>query len=255
MKYYVVSDVHGYLTELKTALKEQGFFDDTDPHKLIVCGDMLDRGHEAKEMQEFMYELLKKDELIFIRGNHEDLLVDMIENFDRHQRTIGYGYSHHVSNGTFDTALQLSNMERYDVFQKKEEFLLKVRDSIFYKYLLPASIDYFETDKYIFVHGWIPCKNGIEYNQDWRNATKGLWESARWLNGMKCAELYDIVEKDKTIVCGHFHTSYGHCEISGKCSSEWEDDADFSPFYGKNIIAIDACTAYTDMVNCIVIED
>lgn len=32
-------------------------------------------------------------------------------------------------------------------------------------------------------------------------------------------------------------------------------DADFSPYYNKGIIAIDACTAKTLKVNCIVIED
>ena len=40
MKYYVVSDVHGFYTPLVSALKEKGFFDDKEPHKLIVCGDL-----------------------------------------------------------------------------------------------------------------------------------------------------------------------------------------------------------------------
>ena len=32
-------------------------------------------------------------------------------------------------------------------------------------------------------------------------------------------------------------------------------DADFSPYYAPGIIALDACTAHTGFVNCIVIED
>ncbi|GEM_PF-2628648 len=28
--------------------------------------------------------------------------------------------------------------------------------------------------------------------------------------------------------------------------------ADFAPFYGKGVIAIDACTAHTGFVNCLV---
>ena len=47
-EYYVVSDIHGYYTELKQTLDEKGFFSDTFPRKLIVCGDALDRGSEAK---------------------------------------------------------------------------------------------------------------------------------------------------------------------------------------------------------------
>ena len=44
MKYYVVADVHGFFTELKSVLTEKGFFEDIEPHKLIICGDLLDRG-------------------------------------------------------------------------------------------------------------------------------------------------------------------------------------------------------------------
>lgn len=53
MKYYVVADVHGFFDELKFALTEEGFFTDTEPHKLIVCGDLFDRGKQAAELQEF----------------------------------------------------------------------------------------------------------------------------------------------------------------------------------------------------------
>ena len=36
---------------------------------------------------------------------------------------------------------------------------------------------------------------------------------------------------------------------------EFGEDADFSPYYGPGIIAIDACTAFSGKVNCLVIED
>lgn len=32
-------------------------------------------------------------------------------------------------------------------------------------------------------------------------------------------------------------------------------DADFSSYYGKGVIALDACTAYSGQVNCIILED
>lgn len=49
MRYYVVSDIHGYYTQMKSALEKAGFFSDTTPHKLIMLGDLFDRGHEAKQ--------------------------------------------------------------------------------------------------------------------------------------------------------------------------------------------------------------
>ena len=36
MRYYVVSDVHGYYTPLIEALTDKGFFEDKEPRKLIV---------------------------------------------------------------------------------------------------------------------------------------------------------------------------------------------------------------------------
>ena len=74
MKYYVVADVHGFYSELITALTEKGFFKDESPHKLIVCGDLFDRGQEAVKLQDFIVDLMRKDEVILIRGNHEDLI-------------------------------------------------------------------------------------------------------------------------------------------------------------------------------------
>ena len=75
MRYYVTADVHGYFTELKTALTTQGFFEYQGPHKLIVCGDLYDRGTEALQLQAFILELMDKDQVILIRGNHEDLTI------------------------------------------------------------------------------------------------------------------------------------------------------------------------------------
>ena len=54
MRYYVVSDVHGYYTQMKSALKKAGFFSDDAPHKLIMLGDIFDRGHETKQIQQFV---------------------------------------------------------------------------------------------------------------------------------------------------------------------------------------------------------
>ena len=86
---------------------------------------------------------------------------------------------------------------------------------------------------------------------DWRNAGHDMWRSARWINGMDMA--FMNIVPDKTVVCGHWHASYGHARTKG--SPEWGNGADFSPYINKGIIAIDACTAYTGVVNVVVLED
>ena len=84
MRYYVVADVHGFYSELQAALTEKGFYEDKEPHKLVVSGDLLDRGGEALKVQEFILELLKKGKVILIRGNHEDLFLDIIDNAENY---------------------------------------------------------------------------------------------------------------------------------------------------------------------------
>ena len=104
MKYYVTADVHGYFSELKEALEEKGFFTDTSPHKLIICGDLYDRGKEANALQEFVLDLLSKNQIILIRGNHEDLALELLHNW--HLRS--YNRYYHHTNGTIDTVCQLT---------------------------------------------------------------------------------------------------------------------------------------------------
>ena len=47
MKYYITADIHGFYTEFHKALDKAGYFTDPKPHKLIIHGDLLDRGQEA----------------------------------------------------------------------------------------------------------------------------------------------------------------------------------------------------------------
>jgi serine/threonine protein phosphatase 1 len=262
MKYYIVTDPHGYYTELEKALREEGFFDETKPHKLVVCGDILDRGSEANKLVDFLLQLKNEDKLIYILGNHEDLLVQCLHKIaGGGVHEIASGMSHHYQNKTWDTLLQISGMDEITAYNNPYALVKEVLYSNFYRELLPYGVDYYETEHYIFTHGWIPCiMRGhrpylkYEYNPDWRLEESYVWQRARWHNGMELACKHDITEPGKTIVCGHFHTSYGHAVINGQ-GEEFGPNADYSPFYAEGIIALDACTARSGKVNCIVIED
>lgn len=265
MKYYVVSDIHSYYTKLIESLKENGFFEDTEPHKLIVCGDFFDRGEEPCEVTGFLLDLAKKDEVILIKGNHEDLMEAMLDDIvygDIYEYEMGK--SIHVKNGTFDTALRLTGLEPMYALSHAKELAAKVKLTDYYKKLLPLCVNYFETERYIFTHGYVPCtaREGSNLyspykwfylNKDWRNASSEDWRYARWYNGMEfvCKRKMSL---GKTVVCGHWNCSYGHAEVEHKCS-EFGKDADFTPFYGEGVIGIDACTAFSGKVNCIIVED
>ena len=248
MKYYVTADIHGYYSIFLKALRESGFFEDSEPHKLIILGDLFDRGSEALELQSFVLQLMEEDRLILIKGNHEDLFEDMVTK-DR-----GIAYRHHISNGTFDTALQLTAYDRVMAGLRNYDFADAAKQTPFYRQIIPSMQDYFETEHYVFVHGWIPGMDkpgAYEYDPDWRSAGPAAWAKARWMNGMDAVQ---NCGEEKAVLCGHWHASYGHARYEQK-GSEFGADADFSPYYAPGIIALDACTAVSGKVNVIVLEE
>ena len=248
MRYYIASDIHGYFLEFHHALAKAGYFNDTEPHKLILLGDLFDRGHEAKKVESFVLDLLDKDEVILVRGNHEDLFEELVT--DDH----GMPYKHHMSNGTFDTAMQLTGFDLVTAVFESDAFVEAAKQTPFFRQILPKMRNYYETAQYVFVHGWIPCikeTTGYSYCTDWRNATDMEWREARWYNGIDAAI---TSQEEKTVVCGHWHTSYGHSKFLNK-GSEFGSDACFEPYYNTGIIAIDGCISFSGIVNVVVIED
>ena len=200
-------------------------------------------------MQRFLLELMERDAVILVRGNHEDLFEDLA-TVDR-----GLPLRHHVSNGTYATALQLTGYDPATAVRRHGAFAAAARETPFYRRIIPATVDWFETEHYVFVHGWIPCvqrwDGDFGYDPDWRRASSESWWEARWINGMDAAR---SCGEDKTILCGHFHCSYGHAVYEHR-GSEFGPDADFSPYRAPGVIALDACTAYSGRVNVVVIRD
>ena len=252
-KFFVCSDIHSYLTPLKRALNEVGFDPDNTDHWLVVCGDTFDRGDESYELLKYLMRLERK---ILIRGNHDDLLEECCMR--------EFAYSHDRSNGTKQTIEDIGGIRYGRSFS--ECCQLTWAKTVNYRHSL---VNYFETQNYIFVHGWIPCevyydgddnkpwyqnKKTFDYIPNWRECNDIEWESARWTNGIKRA-IEGIIEPGKTIVCGHWHCSAGHFYDSKGKISEFGLDAVWTPWYHKGCIAIDRCTNYTGDCNVLVIED
>ena len=240
MKYFVSGDIHGFYDEWQNALKDKGFDLNNPKHKIILCGDLFDRGNQPKEIIDFV--LKHKDKVILIRGNHEDLMEQMIE-----RNSSDYG---DLCNGTAQTIVDL-----YPEWQISEFDLKKIAKETRLQEVLDMCIDYYETKNYIFVHGWIPIvENCYLYDSNWRTARKERWEKARWTNPVEMYR-YEIYEPNKTIVCGHWHCSALWHEQNPDEYEEFGDKANFEPFITKNMIAIDACTPYSHKVNVVVLED
>lgn len=250
-KYFVVSDVHSFFNELMAALNEKGFEKDNPEHKLIVCGDLFDRGSQTVECFEFVKSL--GDRFIYVKGNHETLLEDCIEEFYAGR----VPSLHHFHNGTIKTICQFCGENEWIVYDPtwRDKICETMRPIL--DWIDEKCVNYFEVGDYIFVHGWIPCYDELN---DFRNSTEADWEKARWENGMAMWRYPFFRVAGKTVVCGHWHCSWGWSHIRQE-RKEWPQlnrkdwIKSFEPFIDDGIMAIDACTAYSGKINCIVIED
>ena len=260
IKYFACSDIHSFYYEWLEALHRKGFDLNDKDHKLIICGDLFDRGDQTLECFEFAKQLAEQDRLVYVKGNHEELLEDCIANIKRF-RNIG---GHHISNGTVKTLAHIVGCTEYDILNRAFEWSAfeRAADELM-NFINKVSVDYFDLGESIFVHGWLPTTNDKDgtmiVHENWRD---GDWREARWKNGMEMFNFGVQPTSDNdigaTIVCGHWHASWGWANIDKKYS-EFGPDARFSSFiYNNNlgnIIALDACTVYTHFVNCVVFND
>ena len=259
MRYYVVADVHGFYTPMIEALAQAGYFDYAGEKKLLMLGDLLDRGKETVQMQDFVYDLLMKNEVILVRGNHEDLLEDLVDDLAAYAE-LGLHYTHHYRNRTVQTVADLCRCSVGTMIEEPYQIRSRMRQTPFMRIVMPEMHDYYETEHYVFVHGWIPMidlssigQHGqFLYDPAWRDTTLDRWNKARWYNGIDAARA-GILVPDKTVVCGHWHCSYGHY-LDG-APEEFGAGADFSPYRADGVIAIDACTALSGKVNVLVVDD
>lgn len=244
-KFFVISDVHGFYKEMYEELNKAGFDPNNEEHWLISCGDSLDRGRQPQEVINYLMSLPRK---ILVKGNHDDLLMDCISN--------GYALGHDWSNGTAQTIIDLApNANTFDVgcavaYEKVKDFI-------------GSMVNYFETKNHIFVHAFVPlnCHDTFPawyiHNRkfskmdNWREATNRQWCDARWGNPFEFAEQGLLPEK--TLVFEHWNTSEAWAIAENR--SVFGDDAKFDTFYGDGFIAIDACTAHSNQVNVLIIED
>ncbi len=78
----IVGDIHGSFGLLRETLKEARF--DTAVDRLFIVGDLVDRGPQSW----YAVDLLSKSWVHSIRGNHEDMFLQMYEDTDQPEQEI-----------------------------------------------------------------------------------------------------------------------------------------------------------------------
>lgn len=99
---YAVGDVHGKLTLLKglvARIRNDIERSETPEQKTIVfLGDYVDRGEDSRGVLEFLADFQQQFAfehpecgLVFLRGNHEQQMLDFIDSPVRERRWLGWG--------------------------------------------------------------------------------------------------------------------------------------------------------------------
>ncbi len=232
-KIFAVSDIHGCAPALERALKEAGFDKDNPDHLLVVIGDLFDRGVKNREVLAYLNTIRNK---VLIRGNHEDILYDVLES--------GRVTELQIINGAVNTVSEFFPYYCGESFVDMREGLHRTSRAMLTR-LIDSMWDFLETDNYIFTHGWLPENAG---ESDFRLATSSEWHRARWMRWYNHYPHFPIPD-GKTLVIGHTPTIYAREFAPNRKSG------DFSIFYGKNMIAIDGAAVDTGTLNVLVIED
>lgn len=79
MKTFAIGDVHGQYHALRRLIKQLPYQPGED--RLVLMGDLIDRGPDCDRVLEFARELQARDALVTIlRGNHEQVLLDCYDH-------------------------------------------------------------------------------------------------------------------------------------------------------------------------------
>ncbi len=78
----VIGDIHGSIKTLKKLYFT--LLDNYLIHRIIFLGDIIDRGLHSKEVVEFLMDRQGECLMTFLKGNHEDLLINSVDNEGRY---------------------------------------------------------------------------------------------------------------------------------------------------------------------------
>jgi serine/threonine protein phosphatase 1 len=72
-RHWVIGDVHGCAASLEALLDQLPACD-----RLIFCGDVINRGPQIGATMERVWDLVAQDRAVWLKGNHEQDLVDAL---------------------------------------------------------------------------------------------------------------------------------------------------------------------------------
>ncbi|WP_054949395.1 metallophosphoesterase family protein [Numidum massiliense] len=184
-----ISDIHGQYNMLTRLLNKVKYRPETD--KLVFLGDYIDRGKCSKEVVATVKRLVEEDGAIAIRGNHDQILLSMLDD--------DWSWNNWVINGgmaTLESYLGRTVTAEDDVANHLQAMREQYHDHLDFLASLPL---YWEDERHIFIHAGIDPEL-----DDWRQtpAKTMLWIREKFYRAQ--------LDTGKTVVFGHTPTAKLH---------------------------------------------
>ena len=140
MRTFAVGDIHGCLAKLEDLLQ---LIDPQADDLLIFLGDYIDRGPASDRVIECLLDLSQHIRCIFLKGNHEDMLLNFLG--------IGLDDRLYLANGGTATVECYLGPAVFPFSRRKFRSAIPRSHLDFLADLRP----FFEDDRYIYVHAGI----------------------------------------------------------------------------------------------------
>lgn len=201
----VIGDVHGQYDKLMRALEASRY---TESDQLIFLGDYIDRGLESKRVLDLMLELKRIPANIFLRGNHEQMVLHLLAgNADYLYMWLDYSFGRAcIASYGHDPELIYFEEDSYWYRGPAGIIRLRTRDetSRFIENIFPESHLHFlqylqlshETDCCFFSHAGVQ-KDVVLEEQGLLSDCFLIWGDQEFFA--------DSHNYGKTIIFGHFH--------------------------------------------------
>lgn len=170
MALIAIGDVHGRLDALQELLDR---LDPGPSDQLVFIGDYIDRGPDSKGVIDRLLELEDEVSCVFLRGNHEAMMLDYLRE------------------GAWNLWRMNGGVETLDTYRVDGDVEIPEAHERF----VDRTELYYETDEFFFVHAGLKPDLTIDENLRRHDEDVLLWERSH-LSA-------DELAWEKPVVCGH----------------------------------------------------
>ncbi|MCA9126812.1 MAG: serine/threonine protein phosphatase [Planctomycetales bacterium] len=136
-----IGDIHGCSTALDSLLEA------IEPNELdtvVTLGDYVDRGPNSKGVIDRLIQLSRECNLIALQGNHEEMMLDVVQRDQQPFRWLQYGGVETLDSYLFAGDMSVIPAEHHQFFD--------------------SMVDFYETEDFLFLHANYMADEPLEQN-------------------------------------------------------------------------------------------